>query len=226
MDPAELQLIVDAVQFPDPETAEDHGLLAYGGNLRPERLLSAYARGIFPWYEEDPILWFSPDPRMVLLPQELRINRTLAKNIRRARYEVRFDSAFEAVIRACASASRPEQDGTWITAGMIDGYLRLHELGFAHSVESWRGDELVGGVYGLSLGAAFFGESMFATSTDASKVAFVALVERIESWGFHFLDCQVHTDHTERLGARNLSRSAFLAALAKALEHPTRRGRW
>jgi leucyl/phenylalanyl-tRNA--protein transferase len=226
MDPAELQRIVDAVPFPDPDEADRHGLLAYGGDLLPERLLSAYARGIFPWYDEDPILWFSPDPRMVLVPEELRVNRTLAKNLRRDRYEVRVDSAFEQVIRRCAEVPRPGQDGTWITDDLMTGFLRLHELGFAHSVESWLGDELVGGIYGMSLGTAFFGESMFAARSDASKVAFVALVRQLDAWGFRFLDCQVHTPSTEALGAREWSREEFLAALARALEEPTRRGRW
>jgi leucyl/phenylalanyl-tRNA--protein transferase len=226
MSPDELQRIVEAVPFPDPADADAHGLLAYGGDLLPERLLSAYARGIFPWYEEDPILWFSPDPRMLLLPGELRVGRTLAKNLRRSRYEVRVDTAFEQVVTRCAEMPRPGQDGTWITDDLRDGFQRLHELGFAHSFESWLGGELVGGIYGMSLGAAFFGESMFATESDASKVAFVALVRQIEGWGFHFLDCQVHTPHTESLGARERPRDEFLAALARALEVPTRRGRW
>jgi leucyl/phenylalanyl-tRNA--protein transferase len=226
MDSSQLAEIIEAVPFPDPSSADAAGLLAYGGDLRPERLLSAYARGIFPWYEEDPILWFSPDPRMVLLPAELRVNRTLAKNLRRGRYEVRLDTAFEAVIRSCAAAPRKQQDGTWITDDMIDAYLQLHELGFAHSAESWREGELCGGVYGVSLGAAFFGESMFASRSDASKIAFAVLVRQLEAWQFHFVDCQVHTDHTAALGAREWSRSDFLSALDQALRSPTRRGRW
>ena len=226
LEPAALQQIVEAVPFPDPSEADAHGLLAYGGDLLPERLLSAYARGIFPWYERDPILWFSPDPRMVLLPHELRINRTLAKNLRRGRYELRVDSAFEQVIGRCAEVPRPGQDGTWITDELRASFVRLHELGFAHSVETWRAGRLVGGIYGMSLGAAFFGESMFATESDASKVAFVALVLQIAAWGFHFLDCQVHTVNTEALGAREWPREEFLPALAAALEVPTRRGTW
>jgi len=226
MDSSTLARIVAAVPFPDPSDADASGLLAYGGDLCPERLLSAYARGIFPWYEEDPILWFSPDPRMLLLPDELRINRTLAKNLRRRRFEVRLDTAFEAVIRSCAAIPRKGQHGTWITGDMIDAYLRLHELGFAHSAEAWLQGELVGGVYGVSLGAAFFGESMFASRSDASKVAFALLVRQLGAWHFHFVDCQVHTDHTAELGAREWSRADFLAALDRALELPTRRGRW
>jgi len=226
MSPDELRRIVDAVPFPDPSEADEHGLLAYGGDLLPERLVSAYARGIFPWYEQDPILWFSPDPRMLLLPGELVVNRTLAKNLRRGRYEVRVDTAFDRVIARCAEVPRPGQAGTWITDDLRGAFDRLHDLGLAHSFETWQAGELVGGVYGLSLGAAFFGESMFATRSDASKVAFVALVRQLEAWGFHFLDCQVHTDHTGSLGARERPRAEFLAALERALEVPTRRGRW
>ena len=226
MQPEELQRIVDAAPFPDPSEADLHGLLAYGGDVSPERLVSAYARGIFPWYEEDPILWFSPDPRMLLLPGDLYVNRTLAKNLRRGRYEVRVDTAFEDVIRLCSQVPRRGQDGTWITDELRAGFVRLHELGFAHSFESWQGGQLVGGIYGLSLGAAFFGESMFATRSDASKVAFVSLVRQIGAWGFHFLDCQVHTPNTEALGATEWPREEFLVALVGALAEPTRRGRW
>lgn len=226
MDPEQLQRIVDAAPFPDPSEADLHGLLAWGGDLLPERLVSAYARGIFPWYQEDPILWFSPDPRALLVPDRLVVGRTLAKNLRRRRYEVRVDTAFEDVIRACREAPRPGQDGTWITDELMAGFVRLHELGFAHCFEAWQEDELVGGVYGLSLGAAFFGESMFATRSDASKVALVALVRQIGAWGFHFLDCQVANAHTLSLGAREWPRETFLEALSGALRVPTRRGRW
>jgi leucyl/phenylalanyl-tRNA--protein transferase len=226
MDSSELERIVEPIPFPDPARADADGLLGYGGDLCPERLLSAYARGIFPWYEEDPILWFSPDPRMVLLPGELYINRTLAKNLRRGRYEVKLDTAFEQVIRSCSTAARKGQRGTWITDDMIEAYVRLHELGFAHSAESWAEGALVGGIYGVSLGAAFFAESMFAIRSDASKVAFAVLVRELAAWGFHFVDCQVYTDHSAALGAREWPRSEFLEALARALELPTRRGSW
>lgn len=214
------------IPFPDPRDCGSEGLVAYGGDLFPERLVSAYAHGIFPWYNEDPILWFSPDPRMVLRPEDLVVNRTLQKNLRRQRYEVRLDTAFEQVIDACSTATRPDQDGTWINPDMIEAYCKLHELGFAHSAEAWLGDELVGGIYGVSLGGAFFGESMFARRSDASKVAFVYLMRQIEAWGFDFLDCQVHTDHLERLGAREWPRDKFLTALERSLEKPTRRGVW
>jgi leucyl/phenylalanyl-tRNA--protein transferase len=224
--PGALREVVRANPFPDPRLSPADGLLAYGGDLLPERLVAAYAQGTFPWYDRDPILWFSPDPRVVLLPGGLHVNRTLAKNLRRARYAVRFDTAFREVIEACAAVPRPGQEGTWITDEMIDAYCALHDLGFAHSAEAWRGDELVGGVYGVSLGAAFFGESMFARASDASKVAFVHLVRHIERLGFHFLDCQAPTPHTTRLGAVRWPRNDFLEALERALDHPTRYGTW
>jgi len=163
---------------------------------------------------------------MVLRPEDLVVNRTLQKNLRRQRYEVRLDTAFEQVIDACSTAPRPGQDGTWINPDMIEAYCKLHELGFAHSAEAWLGDELVGGIYGVSLGGAFFGESMFARRSDASKVAFVHLMRQIQAWGFDFLDCQVHTDHLENLGAREWPREKFLTALERSLEKPTRRGVW
>jgi len=213
--------------FPPPELAEPDGLLAVGGDLSLKRLLLAYESGIFPWYGEDlPILWYSPDPRTVLEPKRLDVSRSLAKSIRRGLYEVRLDTAFRAVIEACASTPRPDQDGTWITEDMIEAYVRLHEEGYAHSAEAWKDDELVGGLYGVSLGSAFFGESMFARAPDASKVAFVTLVRAMEGWGIDLIDCQVHTEHLARFGAEEWPRPRFLAKLAEALERPTRRGRW
>jgi leucyl/phenylalanyl-tRNA--protein transferase len=213
--------------FPPPELADDGGLLAVGGDLRPERLILAYAAGIFPWYSEgSPILWHSPDPRMVLHAPDLQVNRSLAKAMRRSPYDVRFDTAFRTVIEACATVPRPGQRGTWITAEMIDAYDELHRRGLAHSAEAWQGDTLCGGLYGVSLGRAFFGESMFAHAPDASKVAFVTLVRQLAGWGIDLVDCQVHTDHLARFGAEEWPRPRFLAALAKALEHPTRLGPW
>lgn len=215
------------IPFPDPRSADAAtGLVAIGGDLLPERLLSAYAHGIFPWYNEDPILWFTPARRMVLRPTELRVNRTLAKNLRRRRFEVRLDTAFHEVIRACASVPRPDQDGTWITEEMIEGYEALHEMGYAHSVEAWSEGELVGGMYGVSLGAGFFGESMYAVRSDASKVALVQLIRQLHAWNFQFLDCQIHTEHMQRFGATEWPRADFLAALERALECETRRGKW
>ncbi len=213
--------------FPPPELAEKSGLLAVGGDLSPERLVLAYGMGIFPWYGEDtPILWHSPDPRMVLLASGIQVGRSLAKTMRRGTYEVRLDTAFPAVVEACAGAPRPGQDGTWITTEMIDAYVELHRRGVAHSAEAWRGGELQGGLYGVSLGGAFFGESMFARAPDASKVAFVTLVRQLEAWGIELVDCQVHTDHLARFGASEWPRPRFLATLAEALRKPTRLGPW
>jgi len=221
-----LRRLAEEFSFPDPRSASEEGLLAYGGDLQPERLLVAYGQGIFPWYESDPILWFSPDPRMVLRPDAIHVGRSLRKTIRRQPFELRLDTAFERVIRSCAAAPRAGQAGTWITADMIEAYTRLHELGFAHSAEAWRQGELVGGLYGVSLGAAFFGESMFARSDDASKVAFVALAGQLHEWGFHFVDCQLDNPHVARFGACEWPRERFLDALTRALEQPTRVGRW
>lgn len=215
------------VAFPDPALAEPDGLLAVGGDLAPERLLHAYAEGIFPWFDdESPILWWSPDPRLVLEPAALHVARSLRRTLRRGRYRVTADTAFERVIRRCAGRERPGQGGTWITAGMIDAYVRLHRLGYAHSFEAWEGPELAGGLYGVSLGAAFFGESMFADAPDASKVAFVRAVEWLGEQGVTLVDCQVRTEHLVRFGARELPRAWFLQRLATALERPTLRGAW
>jgi leucyl/phenylalanyl-tRNA--protein transferase len=216
-----------AVSFPDPAHAEPDGLLAIGGDLSPERLLAAYAQGIFPWFDErSPILWWSPDPRLVLDPPDLHVSRSLERTIRRGAYRVTADTAFERVMRCCAERERPGQRGTWITTGMIEAYVRLHRLGFAHSFEAWEGDRLAGGLYGVSLGAAFFGESMFADGRDASKVALVRAVRWLEAGGVSLVDCQVRTEHLVSLGARELERGAFLERLRAALEAPTRRGRW
>jgi leucyl/phenylalanyl-tRNA--protein transferase len=212
--------------FPRVELAE-RGLLAVGGDLSPERLVLAYSSGIFPWYEEgQPILWHSPDPRMVLRAASLRVSRSLRRVIRKRPYRLTLDTAFDRVIEACGSARRPGQKGTWITKDMKKAYGTLHRRGLAHSAEAWSGDRLVGGLYGVSLGGAFFGESMFAHAPDASKVAFVALVEQLQSWGIDLIDCQVHTEHLARFGAEEWPRARYLRALRRALEQPTRQGRW
>lgn len=217
----------DSIVFPRPELADPSGLLAVGGDLRPERLLRAYELGIFPWYSEGrPILWHSPDPRMVLRASEIHLGRSLEKTLRRGTFEVRLDTAFREVITACAKTERPEQSGTWITRSMIDAYVELHRLGVAHSAEAWKDGELAGGLYGVSLGAAFFGESMFARAPDASKVAFATLVGQLAAWGVDLIDCQVHTEHLARFGATEWPRARFLAALKEALLVPTRRGPW
>jgi leucyl/phenylalanyl-tRNA--protein transferase len=213
--------------FPPAEEAHESGLLAVGGDLGAERLLLAYASGIFPWYEAGgPILWHSPDPRFALRPGELHVPRSLAKSLRKPRFEIRLDTAFARVIRACAGARGPGRTGTWITPEMIEAYEALHALGFAHSAEAWQEGELVGGLYGVSLGAAFFGESMFALRADASKAAFVTLVRQLERWSFRLIDCQVETDHLVRFGATGWPRAQFLAELERALAAPTRRGTW
>ena len=211
--------------FPDPQLADEDGLLAMGGDLSAERLVGAYATGIFPWFEEgQPILWWSPDPRMILEPANLHVPKSLAKAARR--FEVRLDSSFTQVIDRCASKRRPGQRGTWITADMKAAYCELHQLGVAHSAEAWQDGKLVGGLYGVSLGGAFFGESMFADAPDASKVAFVTLVRQLAAWGIGLIDCQVTTAHLVRFGAFEVSRTNFLERLKVALAAPTRQGRW
>lgn len=222
-----MRLILDDAPLPPAEEADARGLVAVGGDLRPERLLDAYGRGIFPWYEDGlPILWHSPDPRFVLDAEELRINRSLRKALRRHPYELRLDTAFEEVIVRCAEVPRPGQLGTWITDEMIDAYVELHELGFAHSAEAWLEGRLVGGLYGVSLGGFFAGESMFAREPDASKIAFVHLTRQLLRWGVRFVDCQVRTEHLARFGAEDWPRARFLDVLAGEVERPTRQGRW
>lgn len=220
-------LLGDDIAFPPAELANRDGVVAVGGDFRPERLLLAYRSGIFPWPVEGmPLLWFSPDPRFVLDLREVHLHRSLRKTLRRSPYRVTADTTFDDVLAGCADTPRPGQTGTWITDELFEGYSRLHRLGYAHSVEAWRGDELVGGLYGVALGRAFFGESMFAHATDASKVAFATLCANLRAWGFHFVDCQVHTEHLERFGAKEIPRRAFLRRLLEALEAPSRAGKW
>jgi leucyl/phenylalanyl-tRNA--protein transferase len=203
-----------------------NGLLCAGGDLTPQRLLEAYRHGIFPWFSEgDPILWWSPDPRMVLFPEELKVSRSLRKTVQRGVYETRFDASFSDVMHACAEP-RAGQHGTWIMPEMIAAYTRLHHLGFAHSVESWRGGELVGGLYGLALGKVFFGESMFSRAADASKVALVRLVERLRGEGFRVIDCQQATAHLASLGAREIPRKDFSKLLQESIQYPPSGARW
>lgn len=212
--------------FPPVHLAED-GLLALGGDLRPERLLLAYTQGIFPWYAENlPILWHSPDQRMIMTTRDLIVQRSLRKAIRRKPYRLTMDRAFGEVLAGCASSPRPGQTGTWLIPEMVDAYGKLFDLGFAHSIEAWQGDTLVGGLYGVSLGAAFFGESMFTRAPDASKIAYVACVRQLDAWGIGLIDCQVHTEHLERFGAYEVPRLRYLELLKIALDEPTRRGRW
>lgn len=213
--------------FPEPSSADERGIVCAGGNLSPGMLLSAYRRGIFPWFSEgEPILWWSPDPRFVLFPAELHASRTMLRLIKKSRFELSIDRDFPAVIRACSSIKRPGQRGTWITKGMIEAYIELHRLGFAHSAEAWLGGNLVGGLYGVSMGSIFFGESMFSRADDASKAAFIPLVWALAEEGFTLIDSQVYTDHLAGLGAREIPRTEYLRLLAEALERPTRRGDW
>jgi leucyl/phenylalanyl-tRNA---protein transferase len=219
--------LVDDMVFPPPDYADPSGLIAVGGDLSSERLLEAYRVGIFPWYSEDqPILWWSPDPRFVLELKQFKISRSLQKTLRKKMFHVTFDRVFEDVIAACAEVPREGQSGTWITPEMCEAYIELHGLGFAHSVECWFEGRLAGGLYGVSLGKAFFGESMFHRKTDASKVALAVLVEKLRDWGFHFIDSQMTTEHMQRLGAEEIPRRIFLKKLQSALRHSTKRGKW
>ena len=219
----------DPQAFPAAECALDEppGLLAAGGDLRPERLLAAYRRGIFPWYSPgQPILWWCPVPREVLLPAEFRRSRSLGKRERNAGFEVRENTAFAAVIETCAAPREIDGGGTWITVEMRDAYLELHRLGFAHSIETWRHDELVGGLYGVKLGRVFFGESMFSRESDASKVALSGLIRRAAAHGIELIDCQVASMHLESLGARGIPRTDFAARLARAIPDTAPPARW
>ncbi len=219
--------LTDDLIFPDPALSEPDGLLAVGGDLSVERLLLAYSNGIFPWYSEGyPILWWTTDPRMVLFPDKFKISKSLQNSLNKKMFEVKVDTDFKGVIDACASVPRKHQDETWITEDMIEAYIRLHSEGYCHSVESYYNDQLVGGLYGISLGGAFFGESMFHTMRDASKVALYFLVKKLTAWGFSIIDAQQETEHLKSLGAVKLSRKKYLLLLSEALEKKTRRGNW
>ncbi|OQY58344.1 MAG: leucyl/phenylalanyl-tRNA--protein transferase [Desulfobacteraceae bacterium 4572_88] len=220
-------LLSDEIGFPPPHLATQDGLLAVGGDLSQKRLLLAYQMGIFPWYSDDePIIWWSPDPRLVLYPWELRVSRSLKKTIRKEQFHVTLDTAFEQVITSCAQVRIRKNEGTWIVDEMIEAYCKLHKSGFAHSAEAWCDGELAGGLYGLSLGTCFFGESMFTSVSNASKVAFVKFAEHLREMSFEMIDCQVATDHLAHFGAREIPRRLFLKQLKKALRTPGRRGRW
>jgi len=202
-------------------------LLAVGGDLSEERLVKAYYMGIFPWYSDpDPILWWSPDPRLVLFPSDLRVSRRLRRTIRRGTFRVTMDTAFEQVIQSCAEIPRKHEKGTWITPDMVTAYCRLHTAGFAHSVEVWSEGRLAGGLYGVAIGRCFFGESMFSNQSNASKVAFVKLVEYLHKKEFRLIDCQVTTTHLKKFGAREIPRAEFLNILEELREKPSLRGKW
>lgn len=214
-------------QFPDPRTADPDGLLAAGGDLSVESLLTAYSQGIFPWYDkQSPILWWSPDPRLVLFPEKFRQSASLKQRIRSGIYTVKTDHDFEGVIRRCATAKRGGQTGTWITEAMVKAYTDLHRAGFAHSFETYCGGKLVGGLYGVSLGRAFFGESMFYHMRDASKVALQSLIDWSVKHEFLFIDAQQSTAHLKSLGAEDIDREVFLKLLKEALKYPTLKGKW
>ena len=216
-------------RFPPLELAlrEPNGLLCAGGDLTPQRLVMAYLKGIFPWYSPgEPILWWSPDPRMVLFPAEFKLSRSLRKTLRKANYRVRLDTRFKAIIEACARTSRKDQAGTWITPEIQAAYVKLHELGYAHSVETWLDDRLVGGLYGIAIGKMFYGESMFAHATDASKIALAHLVRFLADNGFGLIDCQMNTAHLASLGAREIPRSEFTGHLRRLTAIPPLCGRW
>lgn len=213
--------------FPNPLLSEDDGLLAIGGDLSPERLLEAYRNGIFPWYAEgEPLMWWSLNPRMILFPDNFNCSKTLWRCIKSGKYEVRIDTAFEDVMRQCATIKRMGQDGTWITDEMIEAYTTLHQMGYAHSFEAYYNEELVGGLYGVSLGAAFFGESMFAKMSDASKVCLAALVEFAEANHFLYIDAQQETSHLASMGAQAISKEDFLSMLFLSNQTPTLKGKW
>ncbi len=220
-------LLSDEPFFPDPELARADGLLAIEGDLTPERLIQAYANGIFPWYSDgEPIMWWSPNPRMVLFPKDFKRTKSLRRTVNKGLFKVTFDVAFEKVINLCASTRKNDEWGTWITGEMIDAYIALHNMGLAHSVESWLDGKLVGGLYGVSLGGVFFGESMFHLVSDASKVALWHLVDKLLSWNFDLIDAQQETPHLSRLGAVAIERKKFLHLLNKSLDKPAKQGRW
>jgi leucyl/phenylalanyl-tRNA--protein transferase len=219
--------IPDELLFPDPELAEEDGLLGVGGDLSPSRLLLAYANGIFPWYSKgEPIMWWSPDPRCVLRPEKLKISTSLRQALKKGNYEIRFDTCFEEVIRQCSAAKRKGQRGTWITREMQEAYIRLFELGFAHSTEVFMDGKLAGGLYGVSIGGTYSGESMFHLRPEASKIALYHLVERLKERGFLLIDCQVTNQHLLSLGAEEMPRKEFLKQVIKSREKPGHKGRW
>ncbi len=214
------------ISFPPVDDAE-RGLIAVGGDLSCTRLIKAYENGIFPWYSEgEPILWYSPDPRFVLTHEQFHVSRSLGKVISSGRYRITFDHAFDAVVDACASVFREGQSSTWITKDMKKSYSDLHDLGYAHSVEAWKDEELVGGLYGVSIGGGYFGESMFTYAADASKVAFVALVTQLKMWNITLIDCQIESAHLARFGAKPWARDKYLEVLRDVVGRSTKKGRW
>lgn len=220
-------LNMDDPSFPHASLAEDSGLLAVGGDLSEARLLMAYCNGIFPWFQEgSDFFWYSPDPRFVLFPDELKVHKSMRSIFNQGKFRVSLDTCFEDVMRACATTERHPHDGTWITDDFVAGYNKLHQHGLAHSVEVWQGDELVGGLYGVSVGKIFFGESMFSRVPNASKAGFITLVRALEKSGFWFVDCQVETEHLCSLGAKGIPRATYLEYLEKNAYQKTLAGNW
>ncbi len=214
-------------QFPPSEYASAEGLLAIGGDLSPERLLTAYSMGIFPWFNEDePMAWWSPDPRMVLFPSEIKVSKSMRPYFNQGKFKVSFDQDFEGVVRLCQSPRGKQHSGTWITEEILEAYCMLHQMGFAHSVEVWQGDEMVGGLYGIALGKCYFGESMFSKVSNASKFGFICLVKMLEALGFWLIDCQQETAHLGSLGARPIPRADFLHILKANEGQTTIQGSW
>jgi leucyl/phenylalanyl-tRNA--protein transferase len=219
--------LTDKLVFPPAALAEKDGLLAIGGDLSPARLLLAYSNGIFPWFSEgDPLLWWSPSPRLVIFPDEFKVPKRLSRLIRQKEYSVTLDQAFHQVITACATVAARQEKGTWITRDMVAAYSLLHEMGYAHSVECWQDGELAGGLYGISLGGVFFGESMFSRQPNSSKIALVFLLQKLLEWDFDLIDCQMKTVHLMQFGAREISGAEFQKLLAESVSRPTQRGKW
>ncbi len=220
-------ILPEQLVFPSPHLATQEGILAVGGDLSLKRLLLAYSQGIFPWFSDgEPLLWWSPDPRLVLYPEKLKVSKSLKKIIKQRRFHITADTAFDRVIKSCALVKRKNNEGTWIVDEMIKAYSLLHEAGFAHSIEAWHQGELAGGLYGVSLGRCFFGESMFTRVSNASKAAFVRLTGYLNSLSFDLIDCQVTTKHLVSLGAKEIPRSLFLNQLKESLKLPTVKGKW
>ena len=215
------------LEFPPAWLARSDGLLCIGGDLSCDRLLLAYQNGIFPWFSKnEPILWWSPDPRLVLFPSRIKISRSLGKKIKKNRFHITIDQAFEQIIQACARPRKHPDEGTWLVDEMMTAYIALYKKGYAHSVEAWHQDRLVGGLYGVSLGCSFFGESMFSLEPDASKVALVALARHLDAHGFDIIDCQVTTDHLSQMGAVEISRHRFLDILSRSIRRQPDSGIW
>ena len=222
-----LYYLTEELVFPPPQYATRDGILAVGGDLRPERLLLAYQSGIFPWYSEgEPVLWWCPNPRFIMNPQDLKVSKSMKQVLRKGTFEITYDQNFKEVIKACSSVPREGQMGTWIVEEMLDAYSHLHQLGFAHSVEAWKDGELVGGLYGVAIGNVFFGESMFAKASNASKAAFITLVGKLTEHNFKLIDSQVYTPHLASLGCIEISRNEYLDRLKDGIQYPTLRGNW